>query len=59
VGLALVRETTALAEAHAHALTIVEGITVPTQLSFIVLAERRAEPGVAAALRLIEDQWAT
>jgi len=28
-------------------------------LSFIVLAERRAEPGVAAALRLIEDQWAT
>ncbi len=59
VGLALVRETTALAEAHAHALTIVEGITVPTQLSFIVLAERRAELGVAAALRLIEDQWAT
>jgi len=59
VGLTLVRDSIALAEAHAHALTIVEGVTVPTQLSFIVLAERREEPGIAAALRLIEDQWAT
>ncbi len=59
VGLTLVRDATALAEAHAHALTIVEGVTVPTQLSFIVLAERREEPSIAAALRLIEDQWAT
>jgi len=54
-----VRDSIALAEAHAHALTIVEGVTVPTQLSFIVLAERREEPSIAAALRLIEDQWAT
>ena len=53
------RDSMALAEAHAHALTIVEGVTVPTQLSFIVLAERREEPSIAAALRLIEDQWAT
>ncbi|KQR83396.1 LysR family transcriptional regulator [Burkholderia sp. Leaf177] len=59
VGLTLVRDSIALAEAHAHALTIVEGVTVPTQLSFIVLTERRNEPGIAAALRLIEDQWAT
>jgi DNA-binding transcriptional LysR family regulator len=59
VGLTLVRDSIALAEAHAHALTIVEGVTVPTQLSFIVLAERREEPSIAAALRLIEDQWAT
>jgi DNA-binding transcriptional LysR family regulator len=58
VGLTLVRDSIALAEAHAHALTIVEGVTVPTQLSFIVLAERREEPSIAAALRLIEDQWA-
>jgi DNA-binding transcriptional LysR family regulator len=59
VGLTLVRDSIALAEAHAHALTIVEGVTVPTQLSFIVLAERREEPSIAAALRLIEAQWAT
>lgn len=59
VGLTLVRDSIALAEAHAHALTIVEGVTVPTQLSFIVLAERREQPGIAAALHLIEDQWAT
>ncbi|KND61491.1 Transcriptional regulator [Candidatus Burkholderia verschuerenii] len=45
-------------DAHAHALTIVEGVTVPTQLSFITLAERREEPAIAAALKLIEAQWA-
>jgi DNA-binding transcriptional LysR family regulator len=59
VGLTLVRDATALAEAHAHALTIVEGITVPTQLSFIALTERRDEPSIAAALRLIEEQWSS
>ncbi|MFL9885071.1 LysR family transcriptional regulator [Paraburkholderia agricolaris] len=59
VGLTLARDATAIAEAHAHALTIVEGITVPTQLSFITLAERRDEPAIAAALKLIEQQWAT
>jgi DNA-binding transcriptional LysR family regulator len=57
VGLSLARDSIALAQAHAHALTIVEGMTVPTQLSFIALAERREEPVIAAALRLIEDQW--
>jgi DNA-binding transcriptional LysR family regulator len=57
VGLTLARDSIALAQAHAHALTIVEGMTVPTQLSFIALAERREEPVIAAALRLIEDQW--
>jgi DNA-binding transcriptional LysR family regulator len=59
VGLTLARDATAIAEAHAHALTIVEGITVPTQLSFITLDERKDEPTVAAALKLIEEQWAT
>ncbi|WP_153099019.1 LysR family transcriptional regulator [Paraburkholderia hayleyella] len=57
VGLTLVRDATAIAEAHAHALTVVEGITVPTQLSFIALAERSNEPAIAAALKLIEQQW--
>ncbi|MBB5467838.1 DNA-binding transcriptional LysR family regulator [Paraburkholderia sp. CI2] len=58
VGLTLARDATAIAEAHAHALTIVDGITVPTQLSFITLDERKAEPAIAAALKLIEQQWA-
>ena len=59
VGLTLARDATAIAEAHAHALTIVEGVTVPTQLSFITLEQRKEEPAIAAALKLIEQQWAT
>ncbi|SMG37636.1 LysR family transcriptional regulator [Paraburkholderia susongensis] len=58
VGLTLARDAIAIAEAHAHALTIVEGITVPTQLSFVTLEKRRNEPAIAAALKLIEQQWA-
>ncbi len=58
VGLTLARDATAIAEAHAHALTIVEGITVPTELTFITLAARKDEPAIAAALKLIEQQWA-
>jgi hypothetical protein len=58
VGLTLARDATAIAEAHAHALTIVEGVTVPTELTFITLAARRDEPAIAAALKAIETQWA-
>jgi len=58
IGLTLARDSTALAEAHAHALTIVERVTVPTELTFVTLAVRRDEPAIAAALRLIEVQWA-
>ncbi|WP_250452659.1 LysR family transcriptional regulator [Caballeronia sp. ATUFL_M2_KS44] len=57
VGLSLARDSIALAQAHAHALTIVDGVTVPTQLSFVTLAERREEPAIAAALKLIDAQW--
>ena len=57
VGLTLARDATAIAEAHAHALTIIEGITVPTELAFITLAGRKDEPAIAAALKLIEQQW--
>ncbi|MEM5437902.1 LysR family transcriptional regulator [Paraburkholderia diazotrophica] len=59
VGLTLARDSTALAEAHAHALTIVEGVTVPTELTFITLAAQKDEPAIAAALKLIEQQWST
>src|SRR6516225_10540314 len=41
VGLTLARDSTAIAEAHAHGLTIVEGMTVPTQLSFVTLDKRK------------------
>ncbi|HLX01956.1 MAG TPA: LysR family transcriptional regulator [Trinickia sp.] len=58
VGLTLARDSIAIAEAHAHALTIVEGVTVPTQLTFVTLAERQDEPAIAAAFKLIEQQWA-
>ncbi|CAN0617576.1 Transcriptional regulator, LysR family [Burkholderia multivorans] len=58
IGLTLARDSTALAEAHAHALTIVERVTVPTELTFVTLAARRDEPAIAAALRLIDAQWA-
>lgn len=58
VGLTLARDAIAIAEAHAHALTIVDGITVPTQLSFVTLNARKDEPVIAAALKLIEQQWA-
>ncbi|MGU7784061.1 LysR family transcriptional regulator [Burkholderia sp. PU8-34] len=58
IGLTLARDSTALAQAHAHALTIVERVTVPTELTFVTLAARRDEPAIAAALRLIDAQWA-
>jgi DNA-binding transcriptional LysR family regulator len=58
VGLTLARDATAIAEAHAHALTIVEGVTVPTQLSFVTLAARQDDPAIAAALKAIQQQWA-
>ncbi|TKC83539.1 LysR family transcriptional regulator [Trinickia terrae] len=58
VGLTLARDSIAIAEAHTHALTIVEGVTVPTQLAFVTLAERQDEPAIAAAFKLIERQWA-
>jgi DNA-binding transcriptional LysR family regulator len=58
VGLTLARDAIAIAEAHSHALTIVEGVTVPTELTFIALAARSKEPAIAAAFRLIEAQWA-
>jgi DNA-binding transcriptional LysR family regulator len=58
VGLSLARDATAIAEAHAHALTIVEDVTVPTELSFVTLAAHKDEPAIAAALKLIDMQWA-
>ncbi|MGN6665932.1 MAG: LysR family transcriptional regulator [Trinickia sp.] len=58
VGLSLARDSIAIEQAHTHALTIVEGVTVSTQLTFVALAARREEPAIAAAFKLIEAQWA-
>jgi hypothetical protein len=57
VGLSLARNSIAIAEAHAHGLTIVEGVTVSAGLTFICLSKRREEPSLAAAFRLVEQQW--
>jgi hypothetical protein len=57
VGLSLARNSIAIAEAHTHGLTIVAGVTVPAALTFICLGERREEPSIAAAFRLVEQQW--
>jgi len=57
VGLSLARHSIAISEAHSHGLTIVKGVTVPAALTFISLGERCKEPSIAAAIRLVEQQW--
>ena len=49
IGLALVRDTIALREAPLHGLVMVEGLAIPTELTFVALKERAQEPVVAAA----------
>ncbi|CAG9243811.1 LysR family transcriptional regulator [Paraburkholderia caribensis] len=58
VGLTLVRDSTALAAAHAHALTIVDGIALPARLCFVARRDRVEDPVIAAAFDLIKQQWA-
>lgn len=58
VGLSLVRDSIALREAHAHGLVIADGVSVPTELTFVTLASRRDEPAIAAALQLVTAVWA-
>lgn len=58
VGLSLARDSIAIEQAHTHALTIVEGITVPTELTLVALTARKDEPAIAAAFKLVEAQWA-
>jgi len=57
VGLALVRESIALREAHAHGLVIADAVTVPTELSFITLAKRKNEPMIATTFALLKNLW--
>jgi len=59
VGLALVRESIALREAHAHGLVIADAVSVPTELSFIALAKRKNEPIIATTFALLKNVWGT
>jgi DNA-binding transcriptional LysR family regulator len=58
MGLSLVRDSLALGAVSAHGLTIVEGLSVPTKLSFIARRDREAEPLIATVLELVRKQWA-
>ena len=49
IGLALVRDSVAEREVPEHGLVTVEGLTIPTELTFVALKERAQEPAVAAA----------
>jgi DNA-binding transcriptional LysR family regulator len=57
VGLALVRESTAMHEAHAHGLAIADAVALTTELSFICLAKRRKETVIDAVFTLLEQVW--
>lgn len=57
VGLALARESIALREAHAHGLVIADRVSLATDLSFICLAKRRAEPLIETVFALLKTVW--
>lgn len=57
IGLSLVRDSIALHESQAHGLVIADSVSVTTQLSFICLASRKAEPQIATAFRLMGSLW--
>lgn len=57
IGLSLVRDSTALREAHAHGLVIADRVSVTTELSFICLAQRKQEIPVSTAFTLMHNLW--
>ncbi|MBK4737105.1 LysR family transcriptional regulator [Noviherbaspirillum pedocola] len=57
VGLALVRESIAMREAHAHGLAIADSVALTTELSFICLARRRRETMIDAVFSLLGQVW--
>lgn len=57
VGLSLVRDSTALREAHVHGLVIADRVSLVTELTFICLARRRHEPAIAAVFPLLKTVW--
>ena len=57
VGLSLVRESTALKEAHLHGLVIADRVSLVAELTFVCLARRSKEPALTAVFKLMKDLW--
>ena len=57
VGLSLARESIALHEAHVHGLVIADAVSLPIELSFICLQQRKKEPVIQACFSVLEQLW--
>lgn len=57
VGLSLVRDAVAIREAQARGLVVADRVSLDCVLSFISLAERGAEPAIAAAWTALDRVW--
>lgn len=57
IGLSLVRDSIALRESQAYGLVIADKAKLDTELSFICEANRRQEPTIAAAFKLMQQLW--
>lgn len=57
VGLSLARDSLALRAAHAEGVAVADGVSVPAELGFLCLRERRREPAIAAAFGVVESLW--
>ena len=57
VGLSLVRDAVAIREAQARGLVVADRVSLPCELTFVSLAERAAEPVIAAAWSALGRVW--
>ena len=57
VGLSLSRDSVALTEKRRHGVVVNDLLDIPCSLSFIALARRSEEPGIACALEVLTDIW--
>lgn len=57
VALALARDSLALRAAHADGVVIADAVSVDAGLAFICRHDRRGEPPIAAALRVVSEVW--
>jgi DNA-binding transcriptional LysR family regulator len=57
VGLSLARESIALHEAHAHGLVIADAVSLPIELTFICLQQRKSEPVIQACFHVLKQLW--
>lgn len=57
IGLSLCRDSVALTEMRCHGLAVVDSLELPCTLSFIALAERIKESGIACAFDVLNQIW--